>query len=410
MKKAVCLCISLFCAVLLSGANLLLDAQGNLRGGKPNKGITIKVHDELVDITIEGASRQWNSVLPIAPDTKFVRVRMKMKVTDVERGKEAWQDARLAILFRNSEKKGVGNWPATFHATGTTQWVDCDRLYPVPEGAVDCVLGPANFGTSGTVQFFNLLVEELQKIENMDLDVPPPDGSSPKSAGSLKGAWNETTPTRERVSLNGLWEFRPLLRDENPDVLPPPGSGWGYFKVPGAWPTHNNGMRFYLSALFMPKFRPQDLNSAWYRRTFDVPESWQGKRIVLSADMIQSCAKVSIDGKEAGELYYPGGELDLTGKLLPGKEQTLTMFVSAKPEKSSIFMAPGRLISQDSALTNRGITGDLYLDASPLNKAIADVHVITSLKKKKSALTPASFTSLPENIVWKQRYPRQERS
>ncbi|NCB09892.1 MAG: hypothetical protein EOM73_17265, partial [Bacteroidia bacterium] len=139
---------------------------------------------------------------------------------------------------------------------------------------------------------------------------------------------------------------------------------------------------------------PKDLNSAWYRRTFFVPKSWQGRRIVLCADMIQSCAKVLIDNMNSGELYYPGGAIDLTGKLVPGKKQTLTLLVSAKPEKSSIFMAPGRLVSRNGALANRGITGDLYLEACPQDKAISDVHVITSVEKKEISID-VGFFKLP---------------
>ncbi len=394
--KAVYLHLFLFCALVLNGigANLLLDSQGNLRGGKPGEGITVKAHDNVVDITITAVSRQWNQILPVAPDAKFLRVRMRMKTDNLERGKAVWEDGRLAIRFRDRDRKEIGEWPATFHASGTTQWRECDRLYPVPAGAVECVLGPANFGKSGTVYFFNLRVEEVRSIENLDLDVPPPDGSTPEAAGSIEDAHREITPTRERVSLNGLWEFRPLLKGETVDAVPSAGSGWGYFKVPGAWPTHENGMRFYLSALFSSKLELKTLNSAWYRRTFRVPESWREKRIVLVADMIQSCAKVFVNNKEAGEFYYPGNGIDLTGKLLPGERQTLSILVSAKPEANTLFMAPGRLVTQDSNLTNRGITGDLYLEAYPRNQAISDVHVITSVANKSISFD-AGFHRLP---------------
>lgn len=365
-----------------------------LKSGKMPAGMSLAVDGDQVDLTIEGANRQWNISLPVEPGVKFIRLTTRMRATDLEVGAEGWQDGRLALRFRNKNHKEVGEWPSVFCARGTTGWLECDRLYPVPEGATEFTLGPANFGKSGKIEFFGLRVQGISSIDNLDLDVPPPDGSKPETLGSLEGAWRESTPTRERVSLNGLWEFRPLFPGEQPGAIPPKGSGWGYFKVPGAWPTQGNGMRFYVSPLVLPKLTHQDLNSAWYRRTFRVPSSWQGKKIVLSADLIQSCAKVFVDGKDAGEFYYPGGDVDLTGKLIPGREQTLAILVSAKPEESSNFMAPGRLIALKSALANRGITSDLYLEARPETHAVSDVHVITSVKDKKISFD-TGFSALP---------------
>src|SRR5436305_253954 len=61
-------------------------------------------------------------------------------------------------------------------------------------------------------------------------DVPLPTGV--KAVWDLDSAWREKTPTRERISLNGLWRWQPAraLTD------PVPAERWGYFKVPGFWP------------------------------------------------------------------------------------------------------------------------------------------------------------------------------
>lgn len=47
-------------------------------------------------------------------------------------------------------------------------------------------------------------------------DMPCPDGMSRSRLMTLSDAWRQTTPTRERISLNGLWEFHPVL---TPDEL-----------------------------------------------------------------------------------------------------------------------------------------------------------------------------------------------
>lgn len=47
-----------------------------------------------------------------------------------------------------------------------------------------------------------------------------------------ESAYREETPTRERLCLNGLWNFHPAGAAF--EALPPAGSGWGWLKVPGS--------------------------------------------------------------------------------------------------------------------------------------------------------------------------------
>lgn len=395
MKRIAVGFLLLLSAVLLSAANLIVDpASGKLRCGKVPDGVIVSVRNGGGSVTIDGANRQLNLTLPLEPDARFLRVRLRLRATGVVPDKEGWQDARLAMRFFGKDGKGIGAWPDVFNARGTTGWIECDRLYKIPEGAVSLTLGPANFGTAGKVEFADLRVEPISDLHAIDRDVPPPDGSSPQTLDSFEGAWRCTTPTRERICLNGLWGFRPVLPEENAATPPAAGSGWGYFKVPGAWPVRDNGMRFYLSPLLSAEIVPDRLNSAWYRREITVPAEWNGRRILLNADLIQSCAKIFVDGVEAGEFYYPGGEADLTGKLVPGRKQQLSLLVSATPEENATFMAPGRLVTSNTALANRGITGDLYLESRPQKAAVSDVHVVTSVKEKAISFD-VGFASLP---------------
>ena len=228
-----------------------------------------------------------------------------------------------------------------------------------------------------------------------DADLPPPGGVSYSQLMTLSDAWRQTTSTRERISLNGLWEFHPVLAPEDLEKIPKQNTGWGWFKVPGAWPTEPNGMSFYLKPEVLSRFKATELNSAWYRRKISVPKEWEGRRVRLSADLIQSCGIVFVDGVKSGELYYPGGELDLTGKLLPGRYHTLAVLVSAKPEEQLEYMGHDRLVKLKSNLRNRGICGDLYLESLPMTAAISDVHVITSTKNGRITFD-TGFVTLPK--------------
>ena len=52
--------------------------------------------------------------------------------------------------------------------------------------------------------------------------------------------------------------------------------------------------------------------AAWYQREISVPKRWAGRRITLSLECLNSRATVYVDGKKAGEVFYPSGEVDLT--------------------------------------------------------------------------------------------------
>jgi hypothetical protein len=59
-----------------------------------------------------------------------------------------------------------------------------------------------------------------------------------KAVWDLNKAYRETTPTRERICINGLWRWQPVK--EMAEKVP--AGGWGYFKVPGPWPGTNHWM------------------------------------------------------------------------------------------------------------------------------------------------------------------------
>ncbi|MGH2362323.1 MAG: hypothetical protein ACRDGM_17505, partial [bacterium] len=53
-----------------------------------------------------------------------------------------------------------------------------------------------------------------------------------RAVWEVNKAHRETTPTRERICLNGLWQWQPA--NSKSDLVP--DGSWGYFKVPGSWP------------------------------------------------------------------------------------------------------------------------------------------------------------------------------
>ncbi len=388
------LCLFAGLLVTAGGAeNLLISPNpaDPLAGWKRGDGIRLETKDNRVSVTIDGPEVSGKRI-PMKPEWKYLLLSMRMRPTGLVRGEQSWQNGRLAMRFHDKANQAVGPWPEVFGFEGSGDFRNCRRVYEIPEGAASLSLAPANFGKAGRIEFADMELIPLASLDNLDKDAAPPDGSTREQLWDLSDAWKNTTPTRESISLNGLWNFFPILTAADATGIPAERSGWGYFKVPGIWPGMGNGWTqagdsntVYRSEFASPDFKPAEMNSAWYRRTIAVPAGWKDRRIELEITMLQTGAQIFIDGKPAGELFYPGGRFDLTGKVTPGKNHELALLVSAKKDglADSAFMAPGRLVSVDAEVNNRGITGDVFLTAEPKQAAITDTHILTSVRKKR---------------------------
>ena len=261
--------------------------------------------------------------------------------------------------------------------------------------------------------------------ENSLRDAPPPNGLSLEENWSMADAWRRTTSTREIVSLNGLWQFYPVLTAETARRMPAEHSGWGFFKVPGIWPgmgkkknqPGDSTMVYGLDAKRFPGGNPAALVSAWYRRTITIPDGWRNRRVLLEITMLQTAGRIFVDGKPAGDLYFPGGKIDLTRFVSPGRNHELAILVSAVASGSgdSVFMAPDRQHKEAKSISNRGITGDVYLHAEPLHAAITDVHILTSFRRKEITFDTGLSGSggdytLEAEILWNDEVVKQVKS
>ena len=212
-----------------------------------------------------------------------------------------------------------------------------------------------------------------------------------KAVWDLERAQRESTATRERFCINGLWRWQPATTDS----ATPPATDWGFFKVPGCWP----GITDYLqkdSQTFYPHPRWKTVRlagvpSAWYERKITVPAHWRARRITLTVECLNSYAVVFIDGKQAGEIRFPGGELDLTQTCRPGGEHAITILVVALPLKAVMLSyadtASARQVK--GTVPRRGLCGDIYLVGTPAGARIEDVSVETSVRKGQISIGAA---------------------
>ncbi len=112
-------------------------------------------------------------------------------------------------------------------------------------------------------------------------------------------------PVGSSMTLNGTWKFNPspgnkifLSTAFHPE--------WQNIRVPGEW--------------IMQGFQVQKGVRAAYQTTFNIPEQWAGKRIILRFDGVYSDAIVWVNGKKA--VSHTGGfnvfETDITSQLKKG--------------------------------------------------------------------------------------------
>ena len=195
---------------------------------------------------------------------------------------------------------------------------------------------------------------------------------------SFADAGRMKTALRDKVSLNGLWA---ITTDGVNDLASAPAVDKmeHFLKVPGEWPSGNkSGMAVWTAKggdAFGTKVNKFD--ALFYGRKVMVPADWQGRMVKLGFQWVPTAVLVYVDGKKAGEVFFPGGEVDVTKAMTPG-EHDVQIFMSRKLQDQMVtaFDAPDTARSfSKKEIAHAGINGDVYLAAEPKGVKIDDVQV-----------------------------------
>lgn len=214
------------------------------------------------------------------------------------------------------------------------------------------------------------------------------------------------------MSLNGTWDFSYTTKVANipADFMQPSfisASGtvtaavkgaeditWSEITVPGVWEAQGFGSAVYSpisrypwDSSLAPANVPENNSFGLYRRTFDVPSDWNGDRIAVSFEGVQSAFYVYINGNLVGyaEDSYTTKDFDITKYVKAGQTNTIAVQV--------VKFSDGSWLEAVDSIKYGGIYRDVYLTAFPENK-IMDVSFETILDESFSNALVQTTVSL----------------
>ena len=119
-----------------------------------------------------------------------------------------------------------------------------------------------------------------------------------------------------------------------------------------------------------PKIDPTYNPTMLYRRRFDVPDSWTGRRIVLRFEGVASCAEIWINGKRVG--YFEDARLPSEFDITPYLSSTTFQLLEVRVRK----WCDGSYLEDQDMIRLAGIFRDVKLVAEPTD-GVRDVVVTT---------------------------------
>ena len=123
-----------------------------------------------------------------------------------------------------------------------------------------------------------------------------------------------------QTSLNGEWAFK--LNGPAGDFLQPgfDDSSWARITVPGNWE---------MQGFEEPVYKEPREGQGLYRRKFEVPEAWRGRRLILRFDGVLFGYECWLNGARVGsfESGFNRCDFDVTSLVKPGAANTLAVRV-----------------------------------------------------------------------------------
>ncbi len=151
----------------------------------------------------------------------------------------------------------------------------------------------------------------------------------PTEAAALEGIYAESPYF---MSLNGKWAFhysaKPADRPTDFFKVGADLSTWDSIPVPSNWEMQGYGVPIYTNVIYPfpknPPYIPHEDNPVGsYKRSFELPASWDGRRVYLHFDGSTAGMYVWVNGSKAGYVQSTKNpsEFDVTELVKPGKNE-----------------------------------------------------------------------------------------
>jgi rhamnogalacturonyl hydrolase YesR len=218
--------------------------------------------------------------------------------------------------------------------------------------------------------------------------------------------------TDSRIDLSGSWQFaidrddvgireKWFEKDLSDDI-----------RLPGSMPENRKGdlvnaqtqwtgslydSSYYYSAA-MAKYRQADnikfpffltpdfhyVGVAWYRRTVEIPASWEGQRVVLFLERPHIETTVWVDGQPVGESQYSlcvPHIYDLTPLLTAGRTHSISLRIDNRIQAKYDVGKDSHSITDQTQGNWNGVVGRIELQSTPMTY-VDDIQVFPDLKNK----------------------------
>lgn len=184
-------------------------------------------------------------------------------------------------------------------------------------------------------------------------------------------------------SLNGLWKFNwsrsPSERPIDFYQTDFDDDSWAEIQVPSNWEVEGFGIPIYTNIVYPFPKNPPHAPTEWnpvgsYRQYFDIPLSWDGRRVMINFDGVSSAFYLWLNGEKIG--YSQGSrttvEFDLTRHLKKGKNLFAVEVYR---------WCDGSYLEDQDFWRLSGIFRDVYL-RSTANTSIRDFCIVTDFDEK----------------------------
>ena len=220
------------------------------------------------------------------------------------------------------------------------------------------ILATASTARAWQPKYAPLMTDWAQLV---DVACPLPEYPRPQM---VRGEW---------LNLNGIWQFQAAAAS---DALPTQQTLAGEILVPYPMESALSGVAAYH-------------DRAWYRRSFTVPPTWGGQRILLHLDAVDWESEVFVNGHSAGVHRggYDAASYDITPYLSgPGTQELIVRIYdptdAAGEPRGKQTLAPGGIMYT----SNSGIWQTVWLEPVPTTR-VASLALVPDIDSSRLNVT-----------------------